>query len=113
MKSDKKRLTGRHAARVRLTTRSSPASRARAEANARLAELKDKLTRKHLAGEYGQALPALQHAANDAASMAWASGFPLLVFPELLEERVSVARDQAARQDHIRRRSAFLLGLAE
>ena len=84
----------------------------RAKANARLTELKDRLMRQHLAGAKPELAPSVQRAANDAASVAWATGFPLLVFPALFEEQASLARCQAARQYRIRQRSSALLALA-
>jgi len=52
---------------------------------------------------------ALQRAANDAASAAWFTPFPLLVFPTLLEEKAAAARLQHERQREIRERTQGLL----
>ena len=52
---------------------------------------------------------ALQRAANEAASVAWFTPFPLLVFPTLLEEKAARARRQQERQKQIRKRSQGLL----
>ena len=54
----------------------------------------------------------LRRAANDATSMAWASGFPLLVLPGLLEEKARVARRQAEHQKRVLHRSHPLRRLA-
>jgi hypothetical protein len=51
----------------------------------------------------------LWRAANEAAGLAWITPFPLLVFPVLLEEKVSAARRQEARQRQIRQRTEGLL----
>ncbi|MCL5097176.1 MAG: hypothetical protein M1608_06570 [Candidatus Omnitrophica bacterium] len=51
---------------------------------------------------------SLQLAAEEAASLAWLTPFPLLVLPILLDEKVQVARAQAARQERIRRRSQVI-----
>ncbi|PYI87665.1 MAG: hypothetical protein DME26_05455 [Verrucomicrobia bacterium] len=51
----------------------------------------------------------LQRAANDAASLAWATDYPLLFFPALLDELTHRARHQAGRQKRIRRRSRSLI----
>ena len=51
---------------------------------------------------------ALRRAANDAASLAWATDYPLLFFPALLDEFAHTARRQTCRQRRIRRRSRFL-----
>lgn len=68
--------------------------------------LKTRLLREELARAEEPALnPALRRAANEAASLAWFTPFPLLVFPVLLEEKAEIARRQEARQRQIRRRS--------
>jgi hypothetical protein len=68
--------------------------------------LKARLLREELARVQEPALnPLLRRAANDAASLAWFTPFPLLVFPVLLQEKAEAARRQEARQRQIRRRS--------
>jgi hypothetical protein len=68
--------------------------------------LKARLLREELARAAEPALnPLLRRAANEAASLAWFTPFPLLVFPLLLEEKAEAARRQEARQRQIRRRS--------
>jgi hypothetical protein len=52
---------------------------------------------------------ALRRAANEAASVAWFTPFPLLFFPTLLEEKAASARRQQVRQRQIRARSQGLL----
>lgn len=51
----------------------------------------------------------LRRAANEAAALAWATQFPLLVFPALFDEIALSARRQADRQARIRERSLELL----
>jgi hypothetical protein len=51
----------------------------------------------------------LRRAANEAAALAWLTPFPLLVFPELFEEKAREARLRTLRQSLIRRRSRALL----
>ncbi len=51
----------------------------------------------------------LRRAANEAASLAWVTPFPLLFFPTLLEEKARTARRQQARQKRIRQQSRTLL----
>jgi hypothetical protein len=48
---------------------------------------------------------ALRRAANEAAALAWATWYPLLLFPELFEEKVRAAARHAERQAEIRQRS--------
>jgi len=55
-----------------------------------------------------QSVP-LRLAANEAASLAWFTPFPLLFFPALLEEKVYAAQRQEARQRQIRQRTGDLL----
>ena len=51
----------------------------------------------------------LRRAANDAAALAWVTNFPLLLFPELLAEKVRAALVQRERQTQVRQRSRNLL----
>jgi hypothetical protein len=54
----------------------------------------------------------LKRAANDAASIAWATPYPLLVLPVLLNEKLSEARRKAEFQKSIYVRSHFIVALA-
>jgi hypothetical protein len=47
----------------------------------------------------------MRRAADEAASIAWATTYPLLVLPVLLEEKLSVARRKAELQRSIYLRS--------
>jgi hypothetical protein len=49
-----------------------------------------------------------RRAANEAASLAWALPYPLLVFPGLFEEKLQAARRIQAFQEIVRRRSLEL-----
>jgi hypothetical protein len=51
----------------------------------------------------------LRRAASEAAALAWATQYPLLVFPALFEEKADMALLRAARQEQIRQRSRELL----
>jgi hypothetical protein len=78
-----------------------------------LSDLKERLLRPHLARAGSEAVRSrVRWAAEEAASLAWASPFPLLVLPELVEEKVARAREEAARQERIRRRTADWLARA-
>ena len=55
----------------------------------------------------------LRQAADEAAALVWLTPYPLLLLPALFEEKAEAARQQAARQARIRRRSGGLLTLAE
>jgi hypothetical protein len=51
----------------------------------------------------------LQLAANEAAGLAWTTGFPLLVFPGLFAEIAAKVRQRTNRQSKIKARSEMLL----
>lgn len=111
MNTTAKRLTARFARPTRFTV--TPVVLSRAEREARLAALKDRLARQYAGAlEHAPLRPAIERALNDAASLAWATPFPLLVLPTLADEKVTAARRQADRQTQILRRSAALLAQA-
>jgi hypothetical protein len=88
----------------------SPITPQRGATEAELEELKKRLLQPLLsrAADATQATP-LQHAANEAAGLAWFTPFPLLFFPALLEEKVYAAERQEARQRCILARTGNLL----
>jgi len=68
--------------------------------------LKQQLLLNKLEGENDPDLnPLFRRAANEAAALAWATPFPLLLFPELFEEKARQARRQALTQARILSRS--------
>ena len=67
--------------------------------------LRERLTDRGLAGLSGE----LRRAANEAAGLAWATGFPLLFFPVLFEEKVRAAARREARQLAIRAETRELI----
>jgi hypothetical protein len=75
-----------------------------------LEQLKARLLRPLLAPAAEPELnTALQRAANEAASAAWFTPFPLLFFPTLLEEKAAGVRRQLERQREIREQTQGLL----
>jgi hypothetical protein len=85
----------------------------RGTGEAELEQLKARLVRELLVSATEPALStALQRAADDAASVAWFTPFPLLFFPSRLEEKAAVVRRQQARQREIRQRTQGLLAEA-
>lgn len=111
MNESVKRLTAHFTRPIRFSVR--PRGLTRAEQRAMLSELKERLLRAHLARAGSETVwSRVRWAAEEAASLAWASPFPLLVLPELVEEKVARAREQAARQERIRRRTADWLARA-
>jgi hypothetical protein len=82
----------------------------RGPAEGDLEQLKARLVRPLLATATEPELStALQRAANEAASAAWFTPFPLLFFPTLLEEKAASARRQQKRQREIRQKTQGLL----
>jgi len=75
---------------------------------AELESLKKRLLREAL--EETSARPdlnlAYRRAANEAASVAWLSSFPLLFFPALFAERASEARERANHQRDVLTRTS-------
>jgi hypothetical protein len=75
-----------------------------------LEQLKARLLQQLLAPRAEPGLnTALRRAANEAASLAWFTPFPLLFFPTLLEEKAVAAKRQRDRQREIRQRSQGLV----
>lgn len=79
-----------------------------------LERLSERLLREALDGANGLEEPVLlRRAANDAASLAAVTAFPLLMFPGLFEEIRAIARAYASRQEAVRKRSRALMAFAE
>ena len=74
-----------------------------------LERLKNRLLLKSLKTTDWRFNAHVRRAANEATALAWVTPYPLLVFPELFEEKVDAALLQARRQDQVRRRSRELL----
>ena len=82
----------------------------RARQEAELERLKAQLLAERLAGRTEPRLDShLRQAANEAAALAWATRYPLLVFPALFEEKAGAALLRAERQEQVRQRSRELL----
>lgn len=78
-----------------------------------LERLKNELLRGELQKAPGAVYHApLRRAANEAASLAWLEPWPLLVFPELFQERVRAAQVYVGRQGRIRAKTAALAEVA-
>ena len=97
---------------TRFELRPAPAVPFRATEEDVLERLKGRLLRDTLydlpeAG-YGR---YVRRAANEAAALAWASRYPLLVFPALFAEKTEAALLQAERQESVRERSLELLAV--
>lgn len=82
----------------------------RARQDTGLENLRRRLLQERLEGILTPGLRrALLRAANDAAALAWATQYPLLVFPVLFDELARAAWQQTERQKAVHGRSRDLL----
>ena len=110
MNTTYKRVPTRFAPETRFELRPEPPAPFRAVQETEFEKLKLQLLEERLAQEPNRALNSyLRRAANEAASLAWVTAYPLLVFPTLFEEKANVATAQAQRQKEVRQRSLELL----
>ena len=80
---------------------------------AALEELKERLLQEQArAASDATAWSCLRRAADDAASLAWATPCPLLVLPELFAEKAAEARLRRQRQREILERSQGIVAQA-
>jgi hypothetical protein len=87
------------------------AGRLQASVIAALEELKQRLLLETARTKSDSAiLSCLRRAAEEAASLAWTTPFPLLVLPELFAEKAAEACIQSQRQRDIWQRSLGLIG---
>jgi hypothetical protein len=110
MKTNYRRVPTRFAPETRFEVQPALAAPFRAAQEARFEQLKHRL----LVASLGE-LPGprsnvrLRRAANEAEALAWATPYPVLVFPVLFEEKSRAAVIYARRQRHIQERSAQFL----
>lgn len=110
MNRKQRRVSTRFGPETRFKLKPSPAAPFRALLEGEFERLKVRLLRERLARTNAPSHNApLRCAANDAAALAWVTGFPLLFFPLLFEEKARAALLQAQRQDRVRERSRELL----
>jgi hypothetical protein len=110
----KQTLKTRFAQETRFDLRPRPATVPfRAAQETQFERLKNRLVRQELdkARTAGLNTP-IRRAANDAAAIAWTTQFPLLVLPELLEEKARAAQQQFEKQTQIRLRTQNLFAEA-
>jgi hypothetical protein len=86
---------------TRFELRTSPPAPFRATQETEFERLKNKLLAQQLTEATPELNVPLRRAANDAAALAWATVFPLLVFPVLFEEKTEAAVLRAERQARI------------
>jgi len=94
------------AAETRFEVRPNPAF---AERETEFERLKARLLAEELREAEAELNAPLRRAANEAAAIAWATVFPLLVFPALFEEKIAAAVRQAERQARIYKNSRELV----
>jgi hypothetical protein len=79
------------------------------EGTATLAHLKNRLLRETLEASPREPVASLLRlTATEAEAQAWLTGFPLLTFPVLFEEKAEQVRRYAARQSRLRSRTSTL-----
>ena len=92
--------------RFRLTPRVRPADQSHAT---EFRQLKARLLTPALSAVVDPGLRRqLLLAANEAAAVAWTTDYPMLVFPELLQEKTNELREYTERQAEIREASPVL-----
>ena len=108
----KKRLKLRFEPAYRFEVTPAPAAPFRGTQETELERLKAKLLGRLLDATDAELYAPYRRAANEAAAVAWTTHFPLLVFPELLHEKVREARDQHQYQQAVLARSRRLIDVA-
>lgn len=102
MKKNKTFVPARFGPETRFELRPMPTAPFRATQETEFERLKGQLLAQQLQQATEVELNALlRRAANEAAAIAWATVFPLLVFPLLFDEKTAVALRQAERQARI------------
>jgi hypothetical protein len=110
MKRNEIRVPARFGPETRFEVRPVPPAPFRATQETEFERLKGRLLARQLAVVPAAELnPPLRRAANEAAALAWATLYPLLVFPVLFEEKTETALRQAERQVRILENSRELL----
>ena len=113
MKYKNRQVRARFGRETRFEIAPIPSAPFRGARESELDQLKERLLRQSLERLGDPDLDApLRRAANEAASLAWLTPYPQLVFPVLLEEKVTAMQRQSALQRQIRQRSQGLLGAA-
>jgi hypothetical protein len=112
MNKNETRVPARFGLETRFELRPAPPAPFRAIQETEFERLKNCLLARQLAEAPTPELnPPLRRAANDAAALAWATLYPLLVFPVLFEEKTQAALRQAERQARIFESSRELLAV--
>jgi len=95
----RRRIPPRFRAETRFEVTPVPSAPFRGAAETELERLKERLLREALGeAEDPDTWAALRRASHDAAALAWAASFPLLLLPELFREKATAARRYARKQ---------------
>src|SRR5580658_7993440 len=97
----KNRVAARFAPETRFEVQPVPAAPFRAIQETEFERLRAELLGKQLAVATPELNVPLRRAANEAAALAWATVYPLLVFPVLFEEKTGAAVLRVERQARI------------
>jgi hypothetical protein len=112
MNKNETKVPARFGPETRFEVRPAPPAPFRATQDTEFERLKNRLLTRQLAEVPTPELnPPLRRAANEAAALAWATLYPLLVFPVLFEEKTQAALRQVDRQARIFRNSCELLAV--
>ena len=108
MNRNKTQVPARFAPETRFELRPTPPVPFRAIQETEFERLKNRLLAQQLLDAAPELNAPLRRAANDAAALAWATVFPLLVFPVLFEEKTDAAVLRAGRQARIYANTQFI-----
>ena len=109
MNSKYKSMTTRFGRERGFEVRPGPPALFRARQEAELERLKARLLSERLEALGNPRIDGtLSRAANEAAALAWATRYPLLLFPVLFEEKAKRALLRVERQEQVRQRSREL-----
>ena len=100
-----KKLKTQFAPPTRFAVVPAPPAPFRALDETELERLKGRLLQQALQQAEPELAASLRRAANEAAALAWATWYPLLLFPTLFAEKAEIATRQTARQALVRKRS--------
>ncbi len=113
MNTNKNKVAARFAPETRFELRPVGGTPFRANLENEFEQLKARLLAEELELAGNPVLNApIRRAANEAAALAWVTFYPLLVFPELFEEKIGVAVRQAQRQARVYANSRELVTVA-
>ena len=110
MKTNRTKLRTRFDAATRFDVEPVSAVPFRGARETELEQFKNRLLRQALdSAEDAQLYAPLRRAANEAATAAWMTPFPMLFLPALFEEKLALVLRQAKRAQSVRTRSRRIL----